>query len=132
LAIRVEAAVAETSAGLPQREVDVIRGYSVRRTAGGILVPRIHYSAYSLRDPEQHPEWKVNERKKYTSQAAWDREQEIVDEAGGGELVFADVLVTHWKKIVIEDPAWRPDYVGGVSPLRTNLKIDGVRKYPIF
>jgi hypothetical protein len=58
------------------------------------------------------------------SQAAWDREQEIVDEAGGGELVFADVLVTHWKKIVIEDPAWRPDYEivpeGGFDHGKTN------------
>src|SRR5581483_7073060 len=37
-------------------------------------------------------------------------EQEIIDEAGGGELVFADTLLTYWRKIVIEDPDWRPDY----------------------
>jgi hypothetical protein len=49
------------------------------------------------------------ERKLYTSEAAWQREQEIVDEAGGGELVFADALVTHWSKIVITNPEWRPD-----------------------
>lgn len=64
------------------------------------------------------------ERKAYPSQAAWDREQEIVDEAGGGELVFADVLVTHWDKIVIEDPAWRPDpgweVIGGFDHGKTN------------
>jgi hypothetical protein len=41
--------------------------------------------------------------------AAWDREQEISDEAGGGELVFAYALTTYWHKIVISDPAWRPD-----------------------
>jgi hypothetical protein len=32
-----------------------------------------------------------------------------MDEAGGGELVFADVLLTHWDKIVISAPEWRPD-----------------------
>ena len=41
--------------------------------------------------------------------ASWDREMEIVDQAGGGELVFADTLITYWKKIVIEDPRWQPD-----------------------
>lgn len=49
------------------------------------------------------------ERRTYTSQAAWDREQEIIDEAGGGELVFAEVLRTHWNKIVITDPKWHPE-----------------------
>jgi hypothetical protein len=55
-----------------------------------------------------HPEWKQKERKTYSSQAAWDREQEMIDEAGGGELVFADTLLTYWNKIVITDPGWRP------------------------
>jgi hypothetical protein len=27
---------------------------------------------------------------------------------GGGELVFADTLITHWKRIVIDNPEWRP------------------------
>ena len=94
----------------PQTKVNVARGLSVRLTFGGIVVPRLHYSAMDSRDPEQHPEWKKSERRKYTSQAAWDREQEIVDEAGGGELVLADILVTYWHKIVVEDPNWRPDY----------------------
>jgi len=49
-----------------------------------------HYAAHSERDPDTHPEWKATERRMYTSQASWDREQEIMDEAGGGELVFAD------------------------------------------
>ena len=53
--------------------------------------------------------WKAQERRTYTSQADWDREQEIVDQAGGGELVFAETLVSHWDKIVITDPKWRPD-----------------------
>ena len=51
---------------------------------------------------------KHGRRRTYTSQSEWDREQEIIDEAGGGELVFADTLVTYWDKIVITDPAWRP------------------------
>src|SRR5215471_19998875 len=67
-----------------------------------------HYSADPERDPQIHPEWKQKERRTYSSQAAWDREQEMVDEAGGGELVFADTLVTYWNKIVITDPGWRP------------------------
>jgi hypothetical protein len=100
---------AQTKAVAPQTAVDLFRGFKIRRTAGQIFVGRVHYSTDPLRDPELHPEWKQTERRAYTSQAAWDREQEIVDEAGGGELVFADTLITHWKKIVIDDPAWRPD-----------------------
>jgi hypothetical protein len=92
----------------PQTQVEIVRGLTVRRTKGGIPVIRHHYSADPARDPDLNPQWKEKERRKYTSQAAWDREQEIVDNAGGGELVLADTLVTHWKKIVIEDPAWRP------------------------
>jgi hypothetical protein len=72
-------------------------------------VLRLHYSDDPDRNPEVTPDWKPKERKKYTSQSAWDREQEIRDEAGGGELVFADTLITHWNKIVINDPRWRPD-----------------------
>ncbi len=57
-------------------------------------------------------------------QADWDREQEIVDEAGGGERVFADVLVTRWNDIVIEDASWRPDpewaVIGGFDHGKTN------------
>jgi len=67
---------------------------------------------------------KAHERRTYTSQADWDREQEIIDEAGGGELVFADTLVTYWDKIVITDPAWRPDpqwrVIGGFDHGKTN------------
>jgi hypothetical protein len=61
------------------------------------------------RDPENNPEWKAAERKLYTSEASWQREQEIIDEAGGGELVFADTLLNYWDKIVISAPEWRPD-----------------------
>ena len=49
--------------------------------------------------------------------------QEIVDEAGGGELVFVDTLVTYWDKIVIPGPAWRPDpewhFEGGFDQLKS-------------
>jgi len=107
-----------------QTSLEVIRGMTIRKTAGGIVVGRLHYSAHPERDPELQPQWKTGERKAYASQAAWDREQEIVDEAGGGELVFADVLVTHWDQIVIEDPAWRPDsgwdVIGGFDHGKTN------------
>ncbi len=92
-----------------QDPVPVRRGYTVRRTSGGIPVHRVHYSVMPSRDPEQTPAWRRAERSTYTSQAAWDREQEIVHNAGGGELVFADTLITYWKKIVITAPEWRPD-----------------------
>lgn len=101
-------ALAKTKGLDPQSKVDIVRGLSVRRTGGGIPVVRVHYSANPDRDPDLHPEWKKEARKAYTSQASWDREMEIVDEAGGGELVFADTLITHWDKIVITDPSWRP------------------------
>jgi len=92
-----------------QTAVEIRQGVSTRRTAGGIQVTRFHYSAHPERDPEFNPDWKGAERKLYTSEAAWQREQEIVDEAGGGELVFADALTTYWEKIVITSPEWRPD-----------------------
>ena len=91
-----------------QTKVEIVRGLHVHRTRGGIPVLSVHYSADPERDPEIHPEWKRMERRTYSSQAAWDREQEMVDEAGGGELVFADTLLTYWNKIVISDPGWRP------------------------
>ena len=107
-----------------QKSLAVRRGLTVRRTSGGIPVVRHHYSADPSRDPDLNPTWKLQERKAYTSQAAWDREQEIVDEAGGGELVFADTLISHWNKIVITDPAWRPDprwrVEGGFDHGKTN------------
>jgi hypothetical protein len=102
----------------------VVPGVKIKKTTSGIPVVRIHYSADPARDPELNPEWKAAARRKYTSQAAWDRELEIVDEAGGGELVFADTLVTYWNKIVIEDPGWRPDpewrVEGGFDHGKTN------------
>jgi hypothetical protein len=107
-----------------QTSVDVFRGLTLRRTSGGVLVTRLHYSANPDRNPELHPEWKQSERKLYTSQASWDREQQIIDEAGGGELVFADTLITHWDRIVITDPGWRPrpqwDCYAGLDYGKTN------------
>lgn len=105
----VEKTLARLAASEAQRSIEVQRGIQYRYTKGKILVGRLHYSAHPERDPETNPHWKVQERRTYTSQASWDREQEIIDEAGGGELVFADTLVTYWNKIVITDPAWRPD-----------------------
>ena len=109
-----------------QTSLEVTHGLTLRKTANGVNVGRLHYSAHPERDPELHPEWKTAERKAYPSQAAWDREQEIVDEAGGGELVFADVLVTHWDKIVIEDPeglptSWTPGWKS--SAVSTTAKL---------
>ncbi len=108
----------------PQTPLEVVRGMTIRRTQGGIVVARVHYSANPLRDPEINPEWKQQERATYSSQAAWDREQEIMDEAGGGELVFADTLINYWDRIVISNPEWRPDpcwrVVAGFDHGKTN------------
>src|SRR5271157_922252 len=101
-------AIADTRKLPPRTALEIRRGVSVLRTRTGIPVVSLHYSANPDRDPEINPDWKKSERKLYSSQGAWDREQEIRDEAGGGELVFADTLITYWNKIVIEDPAWRP------------------------
>src|SRR5262245_36679234 len=60
------------------------QGVTTRRTRRGVEVVRIHYTA----DPERDSEWAKLERRKYSSQAAWDREQVIVHEAGGGELLL--------------------------------------------
>src|SRR5437879_3318787 len=106
---KTKAALQTASAREPQTPHDLQRGLKVRLTQSGITVARLHYSVHPDRDPESNPEWSKSERKLYTSQAAWDREQEIIDEAGGGELVFADTQLTHWNKIVITDPGWRPD-----------------------
>lgn len=106
---KVHEVLAATKKLEAQAPLEVRRGLTVRRTSGGIPVIRHHYTADPSRDPEINPGWKAAERKTYTSQASWDREQEIRDEAGGGELVLADTLITYWSKIVITDPAWRPD-----------------------
>ena len=108
----------------PQSKIEIVRGMHVHRTKGGIPVLSVHYSADPERDPQIHPEWKEQERRTYSSQAAWDREQEMMDEAGGGELVFADTLLTFWNKIVISDPSWRPSpywrVEGGFDHGKTN------------
>ena len=108
----------------PQRALDVCPGLQVRRLTGGVPVLRVHYSVLPERDPKLNPQWRVKERKRYTSQAAWEREQEIIDEAGGGGLVFAQTLATYWNKIVITDPMWCPDpewhVVGGFDHGKTN------------
>jgi hypothetical protein len=108
----------------PQKHVEIRPGVTLRLTSGGIGVVRFHYLAHPDRDPERHPDWKARERRKYTSQASWDREQEIMDEAGGGELVFWETINKYWKKIVITDPGWRPDpgwrVEGGFDHGKTN------------
>jgi hypothetical protein len=76
------------------------KGVTSRRTRSGIQILRVHYTA----DPERDSAWAQSERHKYSSQAAWDREQEIIHQAGGGELVFAEILNRYAHKIIIRDP----------------------------
>jgi hypothetical protein len=102
---KAKEAVEKTRDLKPQTPVEIMHGMTVRRTEGGIPVGRIHYTAMAERNTA---EWKDQARREYTSQASWDREMEIRDEAGGGELAVADTLVTWWNKIVVTDPLWCP------------------------
>lgn len=101
------------------------KGMSTRKTRQGVEVVRIHYSA----DPERGPDWAARERKNYSSQGAWDREQEIIHEAGGGERLFAQILEQHADKILIDpyapleerfqpSPHWR--IIGGFDHGKAN------------
>jgi hypothetical protein len=122
--ISIKEALLKTKNLPPQTVIEIARGISLRCNRGGIPIMRVHYSAHPERDPDIQPEWKAAERKLYTSEASWQREQEIIDEAGGGELVFADTLIAHWDKIVITAPEWRPDprwrVEGGFDHGKTN------------
>ena len=80
------------------------KGLSIRCMKAGTPVIRLHYSA----DPERGPQWMEQERRKYSTQGAWDREQEIIHEAGGGERLFAEVLERWGDKIIIDSPQFRP------------------------
>ena len=80
--------------------MNICKGVNIRRTPSGVPVLRVLYSA----DPERDWRWVEQERRKYSSQAAWDREQEIIHDAGGGELLFAKILNRHADKIIIRDP----------------------------
>jgi hypothetical protein len=110
-----------------QGAIDMVSSYSphgvrVRRMPDGRPVYRVHYSA----DPERDAAWVERERKKYSSKGAWDREQEIIHEAGGGERVFAEVLARDEEKILIDpytsgfrpSPHWR--MVGGFDHGKAN------------
>src|SRR5213078_3578336 len=100
---------------------EFIRGFKEKDTSQG-AVYRVHYSV----DPDRGPEWSAEERKKYSSQGAWDREQEIIHEAGGGERVFAEVLARDEEKILIDpytsgfcpSPHWK--LVGGFDHGKAN------------
>jgi len=102
---------------------ELAKGLTEKRTPEGICVLRVHYTA----DPERRaPEWKARERRKYTSESAWQAEQEIVFGAGGGERLFADILNRHGDKILIDpetsgfqpSPHW--NYFGGFDSGKAN------------
>ena len=96
------------------------RGMSLRRMSDNRPVYRVHYSA----DPERDAGWAETERKKYSSQGAWDREQEIIHEGSGRERIFAGILGRYAEKIVIEPARFHPEKhwqrFGGFDHGRTN------------
>ncbi|HEY6351677.1 MAG TPA: hypothetical protein VI636_19930 [Candidatus Angelobacter sp.] len=81
---------------------ELVRGIVAKRAPQGVVF-RVHYSADRDRDPAVNPKWMEEERKKYSSQHTWDREQEIIHEAGGGERLFAEVL-SRWGEQILIDP----------------------------
>jgi hypothetical protein len=110
-------ALAQLQALPPQTRVEVLRGFELKLKANGIPVGRIHYSADPDRDPAtpQGKLWYDAKRLEYDSNhAGWDREYEIMDEAGGGERIFADILTRYGAVIIIRNPAWAPNPEWGV------------------
>ncbi|HEV2987385.1 MAG TPA: hypothetical protein VG759_03010 [Candidatus Angelobacter sp.] len=100
--------------------IHLVPGLTQRRTRQGAAVLRLHYSA----DPERGPQWAAQERKKYSSQGAWDREQEIIHEAGGGERIFAEVFSQWSDRIIIDSENFQPSpywkRIGGFDHGRAN------------
>ena len=100
----------------------LVTGVTEMRTPQGLAVLRVHYSA----DPERaKPDWKQRERPKYISESAWQAEQEIVFSTGGGEPLFADLLIRYADKILIDpesgfepDPNWT--YFAGFDAGKAN------------
>jgi transposase-like protein len=87
------------NSGEPQPDTSAVHGFTRKRAEQG-LIQRVHYSA----DPDRGAQWVAEERAKYTSQGKWDREQEIVHEAGAGEPIFAEVF-SKWEEKILIDPA---------------------------
>jgi hypothetical protein len=86
---------------------EVVHGLIEKRAPQGIVL-RVHYRADPDRDPAINPRWREQERKKYSSQGAWDREQEVIHEAGGGERVFAEVFSRWTDKIIVDGSRFQP------------------------
>jgi hypothetical protein len=102
---------------------ELVKGLTEKRNPGGTCVLRVHYSA----DPDRaKPEWKERESRKYTSEGAWQREQEVVFSAGGGERLFAEILHTYGHKIIIDpessgfEPSPHWNYFGGFDSGKAN------------
>jgi hypothetical protein len=86
---------------------ELVRGL-LKKLATQSVVLRAHYSADPERDPASNPGWREQERRKYSSQGAWDREQEVIHEAGGGERVFAEVFSRWSDKIIVDGARFQP------------------------
>lgn len=94
-----------------QSRVEVMRGVTVRRKKNGLTVMSLHYSAVPDRDPETEAgkNWYIREKRKYSSEARWKKEQEIDPHATGGEAVFGKILSEFYQTVIISDPHWFPD-----------------------
>lgn len=109
-----------------QTRMEVIKGVTVRRKKNGLTVMSCHYSAIPERDPSTPAglEWYRHQKKKYSSEARWKKEQEIDAYAAGGEAVFGKILSDYYDIVIISDPYWYPDprwdVVGGFDHGGTN------------
>lgn len=106
-----------------QTYVAMGEGVKLKRKANGIPVARIHYSAIPERNESLNPEWVRSEKAKFAINN-WNREQEIDDQAGGGDKLFASLLSMFKEKIIITDPRWFPEpewhCYGGFDHGKTN------------
>lgn len=122
----MQEALEKTRSLAPQTKVEVLKGLTVRRMASGTPILRLHYSADPDKDPatKKGAAWVKQAKADTTSRARWDREQEIIHNAGGGERVFAEVLTDFAHKIIISDPSWLPNpywkKLGGFDHGKTN------------
>jgi len=105
---------------------EMVRGLKEKCMPDGAPVLSVFYYADPERDPAtpEGKQWMTAERKKYKSQQEWDKEQEIIHAAGGGERLFADILRRWAHKIILDPhqfelpPKWRR--IGGADHGKAN------------
>jgi hypothetical protein len=78
--------VTPEEANHPLYAMSPIPGLLLKRTAEGHAVLRVHH----LADPDKQMAWRIEERKKYTSQAYFDKEIDIKYRALSGQSIYPE------------------------------------------